>query len=199
MTAPHEIHQKSSAIPVEQVSMEPGASSHRESALLYNQRNAAAQNQLNNAHGGGKTRGKRGRGRRGTRSRKNYIGGVHTVPSFTTPGPQVASNSMSSTGASVQGNSTLLQSNADAKCDVCAGNSDANICNTPECNSQVGGKISSKKNHKRTGSRNKIGGNCSWGCMSGGKKKTKRSKKAMVTKKVKRSKKSRKGSRTRRH
>ena len=48
MTAPHEIHQKSSAIPVEQVSMEPGASSHRESALLYNQRNASAQNQLNN-------------------------------------------------------------------------------------------------------------------------------------------------------
>ena len=106
---------------------------------------------------------------------------------------------MSSTGASVQGNSTVLQSNADAKCDVCAGNSDANICNTPECNSQVGGKRSSKKIHKRTGSRNKIGGNCSWGCMSGGKKKTKRSKKAKVTKKVKRSKKSRKGSRRRRH
>ena len=49
MSAPHEIHQKSSAIPVEQVSMEPGASSHRESALLYNQLNADAQNQLNNA------------------------------------------------------------------------------------------------------------------------------------------------------
>ena len=206
MTAPHEIHQTATTIPVEQVSMEKGASSHRESALLYNQRNATAQNNLNNAHGGGKTRRhSRISSRKGkrSRSRKNYRGGVHTVPSFTSLGPQVASDSMSSTGASIQGNGTLLQSNADSKCDVCAGNSSANICTTPECNIQAGGKRISRRNQNRRdnqGSKSRsrrsnsrssksrssksrsrrsiTGGNCSWGCMSGGKRKPRKTRRS---------------------
>jgi len=61
-------------------------------------------------------------------------------------------------------NTTLTQGNADRVCDGCIGSNQPSICNTPECNPQLGGG----KNG------NVLGPNQTWGCMSGGKRTTKK-------------------------
>jgi hypothetical protein len=172
MSQPHQISKDGGVQPLEQVPMMPGASSQRESAYLHGQENAARQNQMN------KTGGKRGKSRRRRKVSKQGGGsGSLQVPKFSTGGAQVIAPSMNANASSQSTNTTLTQGNADAVCDNCIGSNQPSICNTPECNPQMGGG----KNG------NVLGPNQTWGCMSGGKRTRRRMRKSR--RKIKKSKK----------
>ena len=96
-------------------------------------------------------------------------GGDQVVPSFASTGPPVGAGGQTATGASVSGNKTSLQQGANAVCDTCAANPSASVCTTPQCAApaQTGGKRKRKRKTKK-----KRGGSKPWGCLSGGKKKT---------------------------
>ena len=146
-------------IPLQTAPLSNGARTQRENALLHQQKMNQNQNALNNKHGGERKRKK---------GRKMY-GGDHVVPSFDSSGPPVGAGGQTATGASVAGNTTSLQQGANAVCDTCATTPSASVCTTPQCAPPAsgGGK---KRKARRT--KKKRGGNKPWGCMSGGKKKT---------------------------
>ena len=102
---------------VETQPMYPGASSQRESALMYAADKNQQQNQLNKSHGGYK---------------KKYGGssGKIVVPSFDPPGQPVSGPNQQPTAQSVAGNTTATQGNANAKYDVCATDPSNSVCTT---------------------------------------------------------------------
>jgi hypothetical protein len=181
--------------PVQTAPLYPGTSSQRDSSAAYAAHNASKQNNMNNTLSGGKRRlSKR---RHGSRGKIVYKGGNVVVPSFSTTGPAVSSGSQSATGSSVAANTASTQGNANAVCDKCIGPeaSASAICQGPQCNPQHGGKMK--------------GGSCSeapsglipngqtWGCLSGGAKKSKKSRKSKKSKKSKKSRKSKKSKKSR--
>ena len=166
----------SSVIPLESAPFPPGASSPQQAALITGQQASARQNEMNKM-GGKRT------------YKKKYRGGAQTVPTFANTGPTVGSGRQSANGASVSSNTSLTQSSANGVCDTCYGaNSSSAICQGPQCNpsAMTGGGCSNAGGLIPNGQ--------SWGCLSGGKKKskTKKSKKSKKTKKTKKTKKSKK-------
>jgi hypothetical protein len=164
----------SSVIPLESAPFPPGASSPQQAALITGQQASARQNEMNKM-GGKRT------------YKKKYRGGAQTVPTFANTGPTVGSGSQSANGASVSSNTSLSQSSANGVCDTCYGaNSSSAICQGPQCNpsAMTGGGCSNAGGLIPNGQ--------SWGCLSGGKKKskskTKKSKKSKKTKKTKKTK-----------
>ena len=170
----------SSVIPLESAPFPPGASSPQQAALITGQQASARQNEMNKM-GGKRT------------YKKKYRGGAQTVPTFANIGPTVGSGSQSANGASVSSNISLTQSSANGVCDTCYGaNSSSAICQGPQCNP------SAMKGGSSCGNAGGLIPNGqSWGCLSGGKKrsKTKRTK-ATKSKKSKKSKKAKKSKKT---
>ena len=179
MSLPHEQSAKSGVIPVQTAPFTTGASSQRDSSIMYRQDQVAKQQAMNKQYSGGK----RGRPRKSRKSRKSkrHRGGSSTgivVPSFSTPGPPVAAGNQSATGTSMSTNSTNLQGTADSSCDKCIGDaSQTPHCQSGACNPQAGGG-------QRGGGCSSCGDNGlipvgkTWGCLSGGgKRKTKKFKK----------------------
>ena len=167
---PNPNESNSGVIPLENAPLYPGASSPRESALMYREHQINEQNNLNKM-GGKRTQ------KRKTKSRKTHKGGAITVPSFTTVGPQVSAGNQNPNGASQFANTNLLQSNENGVCDKCFDPTSSPICDTPQCNAQVGGGC---------GNSGLISDGQTWGCMSGGaSRRINKSKKSMKSKKSK--------------
>ena len=168
----------SSVIPLESAPFPPGASSPQQAALITGQQASARQNEMN------KMGGKRG-------YKKKYRGGAQTVPTFSSTGPTVGAGGQSANGASVSSNTSLTQSSANGVCDTCYGaNSNSEVCQGPQCNpsAMTGGGCSNAGGLIPNGQ--------SWGCLSGGKKKSKTKTKKTKTKKTKKSKKTKKTKKT---
>lgn len=164
-------------IPVESVPYHPGASSPQQSAILYRQSQVEQQNKMNKV--GGK------------QNKRKHRGGANIVPSFSTPGPPVGSAGQSATGSSVEANTSLTQGSANAFCDKCYGdNSSSAICQGPQCNPTVSASLGQKGGTNCGGNMGLIPNGQTWGCLSGGKRKSKKSKKSKTAKKSKKSKKS---------
>ena len=166
--------------PVKSAPLYQGASSHRESSMMFTQANASKQNDMNKTLSGGKRKPRKLH--RKSNRRKNYKGGNGTmiVPSFYEPGPAVSSGSQSATGGSITANIASTQGVANAACDKCIGPeaSTSAICQGPECNpnhEQSGGKM---KGGSCTGAGGLIPNGQTWGCLSGGAKKSKKSRKS---------------------
>jgi hypothetical protein len=112
---------------------EAGATSPRQSALLFGQNMDEQQNDINKTHGGSKY------SRRLLKNRKRYSGGQVPpgqieIPSFNPPGPQVSPFDANS--ASRQGNQAFIDTLASA-CNDCHVN---NTCaSTPGCPGSVSG------------------------------------------------------------
>jgi hypothetical protein len=160
----------SSVIPLESAPFPPGASSPQQAALITGQQASARQNEMN------KMGGKRG-------YKKKYRGGAQTVPTFSSTGPTIGSESQSANGASVSSNTSLSQGSANGVCDTCYGaNSSSAICQGPQCNpsAMTGGGCSNAGGLIPNGQ--------SWGCLSGGKKKSKTKKSKTKKSKKKKSK-----------
>ena len=161
----------SSVIPVESAPFPQGASSPQQAALITGQQASARQNEMN------KVGGKRG-------YKKKYRGGAQTVPTFSSTGPAVGAGGQTANGASVNSSIALTQGGANGVCDTCYGaNSNSEVCQGPQCNPSA----------MKGGSCNSAGGlipnGQSWGCLSGGKKKSKKTKtKKSKTKKSKKNK-----------
>ena len=119
---PHEntSTESTSVKPVETQPLYPGASSQRESSLMYTQANANNQNNLNKSHGGYKKKKKHRGGSSGTM----------VVPSFDPPGQPVSGTNQQPTAQSVAGNTTSTQGAANAKYDVCATDPSNSVCTT---------------------------------------------------------------------
>jgi hypothetical protein len=179
MSLPHEQSAKSGVTPVQTAPLQPGASSQRDSSIMYRQDQVAKQQSMNKQYSGGK----RGRSKKSKKYRKSkrHRGGSSTgivVPSFSTPGPPVSAGNQSATGTSMSTNSTDLQGKADGSCDKCIGDaSQTPHCQSGACNPQAGGG-------QKGGSCSSCGDNGlipvgkTWGCLSGGgKRKTKKFKK----------------------
>jgi hypothetical protein len=148
---------ESSVMPFESAPFPPGASSPQQAALIAGQESATRQNNMN------KTGGKRG-------YKKKYRGGAQTVPSFSSTGPGSGTGGQSANGASASANTSLTQSSANSVCDTCYGaNSSSEVCQGPQCNP------SAMKGGSCNGGL--IPNGQSWGCLSGGKKKSKKTKK----------------------
>ena len=179
MSLPHEQSGSYGVKPVETAPYYNGASSPRESAIIYRNEQSQNQSSMNKTYGGKKYR------------RRKYKGGSDNndglvIPSFTTSGPQVSAGSQTATGSSIAANTTATQGLSYSVCDSCIGEaSNSELCQGPQCNpnAQTGGSCSSCNNSGLI----PIGK--TWGCMSGGKRKTKKSKKTMKAKKTKKSKK----------
>ena len=103
MSLPHEQSAKSGVTPVETAPLQPGASSHRESSIMYRQEQVAKQQSMNKQYSGGKRRRckmckktkkcKKCRKSRKSRKSRKHRGGSSdgvVVPSFSTPGPAVS-------------------------------------------------------------------------------------------------------------
>jgi len=166
-------------IPVESVPYQPGASSPQQSAILYRQSQVEQQNKMNKV--GGK------------QNKRKYRGGGNIVPSFSTPGPPVGSGGQTATGSSVQANTSLTQGNANAVCDKCYGdNSSSAICQGPQCNPTTTGTSGQKGGSSCGENMGLIPNGQTWGCLSGGKRQSKKSRKSIKSKKSMRSKKSNK-------
>ena len=166
---------ESSVMPFESAPFPPGASSPQQAALIAGQESATRQNNMN------KTGGKRGRN-------KKYRGGAQTVPTFSSTGPGSGTGGQSANGASASANMSLSQSSANSACDTCYGaNSNSAICQGPQCNpgAMTGGGSCS-------GAGGLIPNGQPWGCLSGGKRKSKKSRKSKNTKKSKKSNKGKK-------
>tara|TARA_B110000037_G_scaffold74184_1_gene88989 strand:+ start:923 stop:1528 length:606 start_codon:yes stop_codon:yes gene_type:complete len=162
----------SSVIPVESAPFVKGTSSPQQSALESARLQSARQNEMN------KVGGKRG-------YKKKYRGGAQTVPTFSSTGPAVGAGGQTANGASVNSSIALTQGGANGVCDTCYGaNSNSEVCQGPQCNPSA---------MKGGSSCNSAGGlipnGQTWGCLSGGKKKSKKTKtKKSKTKKAKKSK-----------
>ena len=165
MSLPHQQSADSGVTPVQSSPLHDGASSQRQSAVLYRQNQVAKQTSMNNSLSGGK------------RKKRRYRGGSGTVvvPSFNSPGPTVSP--VDATTNSQQSNSTSLQVGADASCDKCIGDaSNTPTCQSAACNSQAGGKRLQKGGScgscgiQMGGNGGLIPNGQTWGCMSGGKR-----------------------------
>ena len=154
MVLPHEQSATSGVTPVESAPLTPGASSQKQSAMMYREQANQSQNSMNKT--GGKKRRYKGKG-----------GSSTVVPSFPQSGPPTGSSSQSATGNSVSSNLTGTQSNADKACDKCFGDNVQPICNTPQCNPQAGGGGGCGCN---SGTNGLVSIGQTWGCMSGGKR-----------------------------
>ena len=189
---PHELvklHSDNGVIPVETVPMLPGASSPSQNAVLYREQQIAKQQNMNNGHSGGKN-GSRRRSNM-CRNRRSYMGGNIQVPSFTQPGAPVSSGFQNPTSASISGNSNALAVQANGVCDECIGSESLKnpICQGPQCNPA---SVSQKGGNCGYSNQGLIPAGQSWNCMSGGIKKSMKSKKARKSKKAMKSKKARK-------
>tara|TARA_Y100000389_G_scaffold195391_1_gene226754 strand:- start:57 stop:686 length:630 start_codon:yes stop_codon:yes gene_type:complete len=208
MSLPHEQSANSGVTPVQSAPLQDGASSQRQSAVLYRQNQVAKQSSMNTSLSGGKKKKRRYRGGSG-----NAV-----VPSFNPPGPSVSP--VDATSNSKQSNFTSLQAGADASCDKCIGDaSNTPTCQSAACNPQAGGKRLQKGGSCGSCGIQMGGSGCgngglipngqTWGCMSGGKrryrksrkvrksKKSKKSRKGKKSKKVKKSKKAKKSRKSR--
>jgi len=147
---------------VETQPMYPGASSQRESALMYAANKNQQQTELNRSHGGYK---------------KKYGGssGTIVVPSFDPPGQPVSGSNQQPTAQSVAGNTTSTQGSANAKYDVCATDPSNSVCTTGGRKKRTRKMRKSKKSKKSRKS-----------------KKSKKSRKARKTRKTKKARKARK-------
>lgn len=173
MSLPHEQSAKSGVTPVQTAPMQPGASSQRDSSIMYRQDQVAKQQSMNKQYSGGK----RGRPRKSKRHRGGSSNSI-VVPSFSTPGPPVSGGNQSSTGTSMSTTSAALQGSADGSCDKCIGDaSQTPHCQSGACNPQAGGQNGGGCN-SCSGDNGLIPIGKTWGCLSGGgKRKTKKIKK----------------------
>ena len=208
MSLPHEQSANSGVTPVQSAPLQDGASSQRQSAVLYRQNQVAKQSSMNTSLSGGKKKKRRYRGGSG-----NAV-----VPSFNPPGPSVSP--VDATTNSQQSNSTSLTVQAQNACDKCIGDaSNTPTCQSATCNPQAGGKRLQKGGSCGSCGIQMGGSGCgngglipngqTWGCMSGGKrryrksrkvrksKKSKKSRKGKKSKKVKKSKKAKKSRKSR--
>jgi len=211
MSLPHQQSEESDVTPFQSSPLPEGATSQRDGAIVYRQNQVAKQNSMNNSLSGGKKKKRRYRGGSGT----------VIVPSFTSPGP--SASPVDATSNSKQSNFTSLQAGADASCDKCIGDvSNTPTCQSPACNPQAGGKRLQKGGScgscgscgiqmggSGCGNGGLIPNGQTWGCMSGGKrryrksrkvrksKKSKKSRKGKKSKKVKKSKKAKKSRKSR--
>ena len=166
---------KYGVVPVTKAPLQPGASSERQSALLYRQDEVAKQNNMNKSLSGGKRRKSR-KARKSRKSRKSrkHRGGkwfiTAVVPSFSSPGPVVSPVIMLLVN-SMQTNTTLTQSGANGACDKCIGDaSNTPICQGPACNPQHQKGGSGCSSCTSNGNNGLIPNGQTWGCMSGGKR-----------------------------
>jgi len=208
MSLPHEQSANSGVTPVQSAPLQTGASSQRQSALMYRQDQVSKQTSMNNSLSGGK------------RKKRRYRGGSGTavVPSFNPPGPSVSP--VDATTNSQQTNANSLATQAQGACDKCIGDaSNTPTCQSAACNPQAGGKRLQKGGSCGSCGIQMGGSGCgngglipngqTWGCMSGGKrryrksrkvrksKKSKKSRKGKKSKKVKKSKKAKKSRKSR--
>jgi len=175
MSLPHEQSADSGVTPVQSAPLQDGASSQRQSAVLYRQNQVAKQSSMNTSLSGGKKKKRRYRGGSGTA----------VVPSFNPPGPSVSP--VDATTNSQQSNSTSLTVQAEGACDKCIGDaSNTPTCQSAACNPQAGGKRLQKGGScgscgscgiqmggSGCGNGGLIPNGQTWGCMSGGKRKLK--------------------------
>ena len=188
MSLPHEQAKSSGVMPVKSAPPVAGASNGKEGAAMYRQQQAQQQNDMNKTFSGGRRR------RRRRRSYK-FKGGSDTVvvPQFNSPGPQVSAGGQDATGASVSSNTTMTQSSANASCDKCIGDaSNTPHCQGPECNpnSQSGGSCKSS---------GLVPIGATWGCMSGGVRRSRKHVKSRKHAKSKKHAKSRKHAKSKKH
>ena len=175
MSLPHEQSDESLVTPVQQAGFESGATDPRSNAMTYRSNSVASQ-QLINSTGG---------------SRK-YKGGSGTlvVPQFNTPGPTVSAGSQTATSNSQSVNTTSTQSDAYGNCDSCIGaNSATDHCQSAACNPAAvqsgGNSCGSDWASNGLVPLNKMASSC----LSGGKRKYKKSKNSTKSRKPKKTKK----------
>jgi hypothetical protein len=189
MSHPHHLSDLTEVQPVMSSPLHDGASSQRESALMYRQEVQVNQNNMNNSIGGGKK--SKYRNFNYKKRKPKQFGGNGTlrsdvtVPSFSSTGPSTGGDS--ATANSMNANSSLLQSGANSVCDHCIGdNSNTPTCQGPQCNPnyQTGG--------------NNCGVSCGINLMNGGTKKYRKTRKYVKSKKSKKSKRSKKSKKSKR-
>ena len=162
MSLPHQQSSSSGVVAQENVGYQDGATSPRNNAMVYRQNQITQQQNIN-----GNTRTTGG-------GRRKYRGGSSSVvvPSFPSSGPPVSSSGQDANSSSQSTNTTNTQSQANASCDSCIGDaSNTTHCQSAACNpnAQTGGGGCNGSGL--------VGLNQTWGCMSGGKRKYKKSRK----------------------
>ena len=159
MSLPHEQSESSGVTPFQQVGYQDGASSPRSNAMAYRSSQTQQQQDINTK--GGSKKG---------RKRQRAGAGTVVVPSFASSGPPVSAPGQDVNSNSQNTNSTSLQTQANGSCDSCIGSaSNTPHCQSAACNPQTGGGSCNGSGL--------VGPNDTWNCMSGGKRKYKKSRK----------------------